>query len=155
MPQQTIYIGADHAGWELKEKLEISLKKQGYIVVDKGDATFIKDDDYPDYGYAVAKAVTNDSESLGVLLCGNAQGVCITANKVKGVRAATGFNDYAAKSSRQDDHSNILCLPARLLSLQEAEKILLVWLHTNVSKEERHLRRLKKLQAIEEKEFHS
>ena len=153
MQNKTIYLGADHAGWEYKEAIEVLLKEKGYDVVDKGDVEFQKEDDYPDYGYAVAKAVAGDPASRGVLLCGNAQGICITANKIRGIRAATGFNIYAAKSSREDDDSNILCLPARALSQEETQKILEAWLSTEFSGAERHKRRLEKLKEIEEKEF--
>ena len=112
----TIYIGADHAGWLLKEEIEDVLKKEGYKVVDMGNENLVEDDDYPDFGYAVAKRVVAEKQARGIVLCGNAQGICIVANKVKGVRAATGFNREGAKTSRTDDDSNVLCLPGRFLS---------------------------------------
>lgn len=145
----TIYIGADHQGWALKEAIEKYLKEHDYPVVDMGNDHLVNNDDYPDFGYAVAKRVVTDPNGRGIVLCGNAQGICIVANKVRGVRAATGFSEEEARSSSNDDHSNILCLPGRFLTRTQAIKIMKTWLDTPPSHEERHLRRLKKLQEIE------
>jgi ribose 5-phosphate isomerase B len=153
MNKPTIYIGADHAGWELKEALEEHLKKGDFNVVDMGNENLVNDDDYPDFGYAVAKRVTTDKNAHGIVICGNAQGICIVANKVKGVRAATGFNKDVAKSAREDDNSNILCLPGRHLDVNEAIKIVDTWLTTEFSGADRHVRRLKKVEEIERQEF--
>ncbi|MFC1788135.1 RpiB/LacA/LacB family sugar-phosphate isomerase [Patescibacteria group bacterium] len=153
MKKPTIYIGADHAGWELKEGLEGFLSDQGYKVVDMGNQNLVNDDDYPEFGHAVAKRVITDEDARGIVLCGNAQGICIVSNKVKGVRAATGFNKEAAETSRTDDNSNILCLPGRHLSLAEATEIVSIWLTTDFSGEDRHVRRLKKVEDIENQEF--
>ena len=151
--KQTIYLGADHAGWELKEELESFLKEKGFEVVDMGNQNLVNDDDYPEFGHAVAKRVMTDEGARGIVLCGNAQGICIVANKVKGVRAATGFNEDAAKTTRNDDDSNVLCLPGRFLDKVEAKKIVTAWLETPFSKAERHVRRLKKVEEIESQEF--
>lgn len=148
-----IYIGADHAGWKLKEALEEHLKTNKLHVVDMGNENLVNDDDYPDFGYAVAKRVATDEHAHGIVICGNAQGICIVANKVKGVRAATGFNADVAKSAREDDNSNILCLPGRHLDVKEAIKIVDTWLSTEFSGAERHVRRLKKVTEIEDQEF--
>lgn len=150
---QTIYIGADHAGWELKEELEITLKEEGYNVVDMGNQSLVKDDDYPRFGHAVAKRVVTDEGSHGIVICGSAQGICIVANKVRGARAATGYSEDAAKSARSDDNSNILCLPGRHVTFKEAKKIVDMWLGTAFSGEERHVRRLKEVEEIESQEF--
>jgi ribose 5-phosphate isomerase B len=149
----TIYIGADHAGWELKEALEAYLKEKGFKIVDMGNQNLVDGDDYPDFGYAVAKRVVTDENAHGIVICGNAQGICIVANKVKGVRAATGFNADVAKSAREDDDSNILCLPGRHVEVEEAKKIVDTWLETEFSGEDRHVRRLKKVEQIENDEF--
>jgi ribose 5-phosphate isomerase B len=151
--KKTIYIGADHAGWELKEGLEEYLKKQGFNVVDMGNKQLIENDDYPDFGHAVAKRVVNDEDSHGIVICGNAQGICIVANKVKGARAATGFNNDVAKSSREDDNANVLCLPGRHMELSNAKEIVDTWLSTEFSGSDRHKRRLKKVEQIENQEF--
>lgn len=151
--QQTIYIGADHAGWELKEGLEEYLKEKGYNVVDMGNENLVDGDDYPDFGYAVAKRVVTDEGSHGIVICGSAGGICIVANKVKGARAATGFNKEVAKNAREDDNANILCLPGRHMELKEAKNVVDTWLDTEFSKAERHVRRLAKVKDIENQEF--
>lgn len=148
----TIYIGGDHAGWKLKEEIEAYLREHNYPVVDMGNDHLVSDDDYPDFGHAVAKRVMTDPHGRGIVLCGNAQGICIVANKVRGVRAATGFNEEAARSSRTDDHSNVLCLPGRFLTSAQAKSIVKTWLETEPSTSERHVRRLKKLEEIETQE---
>ena len=153
MKKPIIYIGADHAGWELKEAIEEHLKGKKYSVVDMGNQDLVSDDDYPDFGYAVAKRVVTDENAHGIVICGNAQGICIVANKVKGVRAATGFNQDVAKSAREDDNSNILCLPGRHLETDETIKIVDTWLTTEFSGADRHVRRLKKVEEIENQEF--
>lgn len=153
MKKPTIYIGADHAGWELKEALEEHLKDEKFTVVDMGNENLVNDDDYPDFGYAVAKRVATEEGAHGIVICGNAQGICIVANKVKGVRAATGFNKDVAQSARTEDNSNILCLPGRHLNIKEAKQIVDMWLGTEFSKAARHVRRLKKVEEIENQEF--
>lgn len=149
----TIYLGADHAGWKLKEGVEEYLNELGYQVVDMGNENLVEDDDYPDFGYAVAKRVATDIDARGIVFCGNAQGICIVANKVRGIRAATGFNEEAAQTSRSDDDTNILCLPGRMMEIKEAKKIIATWLDTPFSEADRHQRRLKKVEEIETQEF--
>src|SRR3989338_5655349 len=149
----TIYIGADHGGWKLKEKLEEYLKEKDYKVVDMGNQDLVEHDDYPEFGYAVAKRVVTDEGSHGIVICGNAQGICIVANKVKGARAATGFDKEVALSARADDNSNILCLPGRHVDIKEAKQIVDTWLTTEFSGEERHKRRLQRVHEIENQEF--
>lgn len=149
----TIYIGADHAGWEVKEAVETWLAHEGYNVVDMGNENLVEGDDYPEFSHAVAKRVTADPGSLGIVACANAQGVCIVANKVKGVRAATGFNEYAAESSRADDDANVLCIPGRVMDADEAKRIVGKWLATEFSGAKRHERRLKQVEEIEREEF--
>ena len=153
MEKPTIYLGADHAGWEVKEAIEAWLKTQGYNVVDMGNENLVEHDDYPEFSNAVAKRVQTDPGSLGVVACGNAQGVCIVANKVRGVRAATGFDTYVAETSRKDDNANVLCIPGRVVELDEAKEIVRTWLQTEFLGQERHVRRLKKIQDIEREEF--
>ena len=154
-PEPTVYIGADHAGWAMKEELEVFLKQNGYEVEDMGNEQLVETDDYPDFGHAVAKRVVTDDNAVGVLLCGSAQGICIVANKVKGVRAVTGFDEEEAVATRTDDDSNVLCLPARFLTVEKAKTILGAWLEAPFSGAERHQRRLEKLKRIEDEEFNT
>ena len=144
-----IYMGADHAGFDRKALLKERLEREGYEVRDFGARERDDQDDYPDYALPLAEAVAKDGVR-GILLCGNAQGVCMVANKVDGVRAAMGYSVYAAKSSREDDDSNVLCVPGRALSDEEAVDIVHAWLAADFSGAARHERRLKKVKTIEE-----
>ncbi len=145
----TIYLGADHAGWELKEEVKKHVEAMGYTTVDMGNRDRVEGDDYPDFGHAVAKRVTTDPGSRGMVFCGNAQGICMVANKVKGIRAATGFHPDEAKTTRTDDDANVLCMPGRFLNTKQAKEIASVWLETEFSGEERHVRRIEKMHQME------
>jgi len=144
-----IYIGADHAGFKLKEELKKYLNKKGHTVIDIGAPFFNKGDDYPKYAAAVSRSVKRDKRSRGILICGNAEGVCIAANKINGIRAAVGYSTYAAKTSRTDDNANVLCLAGRVLSPQKAKRIVFAFLTTRFSQAKRHKRRLKQIKKIE------
>ncbi|RMD57440.1 ribose 5-phosphate isomerase B [Candidatus Woesearchaeota archaeon] len=144
----TIYLGADHAGYKLKEHLKKFLSKQGYKTIDKGAKKYNKKDDYPDYAKKVAKAVQKGGK--GILVCGSAEGICIAANKFKGIRATPVWTIRAAKLSRQHNDANILCLSGWDLDKKKAEKIALAWLKTPFSGEKRHERRIEKIKKIEE-----
>ena len=116
-------IGSDHAGFDYKELLKKALQKKGYDLKDFG--THSADSaDYPDIAHPVANAIENKEFELGVLVCGSANGVAITANKHQGIRAATCWTEELASLARQHNNANILCLPARFVSYDLAEKIL-------------------------------
>src|SRR3989344_9528570 len=148
-----IYIGSDHAGFQLKEKLIPFLKDLGYEVQDKGAFSYDPQDDYPDFVIPVAKAIANDPEqSRGIVLGGSGQGEAICANKFKNVRAmeyyAPSRGDVSIiKDSRGHNDSNILSLGARFLSEEEALEAVKLWLETPFSGDERHVRRIKKIDA--------
>ncbi len=144
-----IFIGTDHAGFLLKEHLKRYLELKKISVIDVGAMKLEHTDDYPDYASSLAQRVIKEKGSKGLLLCGSGQGVCIAANKVKGTRAALVWNEKSAMLSRQDDDANILCLPARLISKKQAERIVDVWLKTPFSKLARHTRRIKKIKKKE------
>jgi ribose 5-phosphate isomerase B len=117
-----IAIGADHAGYEFKELLKKHLEKNGHQVKDFG--THNHDSvDYPDFAHPVAIAVEKKEFELGVLLCGSANGVAITANKRQGIRAAIAWTEEIAALARQHNNANVLCIPARFVSGEEAQKI--------------------------------
>lgn len=125
-----IAIGCDHAGFEYKEQLKSWLEKNGYSVKDFG--TYSKDSvDYPDFAHPVANAVERKDLDLGVLVCGSANGVAIAANKHQGIRAAICWNEELASLARQHNNANIVCLPARFVSYELAEKITDRFLHEN------------------------
>ena len=141
-----IIIGSDHAGFELKEKIKPHLKEQGYDVEDLG--TNSKESaDYPIYGKKVAQKVAKTS-STGILVCGSGIGMCITANKIKGIRAALCYDEETAKLAREHNNANILCLGARTKSAKNYKKIIKKFLTTKNSKEERHIRRVKEMDAL-------
>ena len=139
-----IAIGSDHAGFLLKQELVGYLKKHGLGYRDFGtDSTAACD--YPDFAFPVARAVAAGEYERGVLICGSGVGVTITANRVKGIRAVNVNNLYTARQSRAHGDANILCLAGQRLPAAKALRILDVWLKTPFSGEERHLRRIRKL----------
>ena len=148
-----IYIGTDHAGFELKEKLKMFLESLGCEVEDKGAYEFNESDDYPDFVYPVVKAVAEDrdrgQDSRGIVIGGSGQGEAIVANKVKGIRAAVVYDEYSAKMSREHNDANIISLGNRTLSIDKAKDLVKLWLETPFSNEERHKRRIEKIKSIE------
>ncbi|MBU0646496.1 RpiB/LacA/LacB family sugar-phosphate isomerase [Patescibacteria group bacterium] len=144
-----IFIGADHAGWELKQAIKKYFFDSGYDVTDFGNLDLDPNDDYPDFALAVAQNVAAVENARGFLFCGSAQGMVMCANKVKGIRAALGWSINAARSSRRHNDANILCLPARDLALSLARQIVDLWLFTPKSSEERHARRVQKIAEYE------
>jgi len=139
----TIAIGADHAGFELKEILKAWLQKNGFITKDFGTHS-TESADYPDFAHPVSLAVENKEFDLGLLVCGSANGVAITANKHQGIRAAICWNEELAALSRQHNNANVLCLPARFISSELAEKILDRFLNSSFEGG-RHARRVDKM----------
>ncbi len=142
-----VVIGADHAGYKLKESLKGFLRSQGYHVVDKGNTKYNPNDDYPDYAEKVARVVKNDIK--GILVCGSAEGICIAANKIKGIRAVAVWTLKNAKLSREHNDANVLCLSGWELSNKKAEQIALTWLKTEFTNEPRHVRRINKIKKLE------
>jgi ribose 5-phosphate isomerase B len=139
----TIAIGSDHAGFEYKQALKEWLEKNGYAVKDFG-AHSLESADYPDFAHPVANAVEKKEFNLGVLLCGSGNGVGITANKHQGVRAALCWTEEVAELARQHNDANIVCIPARFVRYELAEKILDRFLHSNFEGG-RHSRRVDKI----------
>ena len=126
---ERIPIAADHAGFQMKERLKGVLEKLGYETVDLG-AKSSEASDYPDFAHAVAKMVAGSEATRGVLLCGSGIGMDITANRYPGVRAGVIWNEELAKLSRQHNDLNVLVLPARFMDDAEAARILRTWLDT-------------------------
>ena len=141
-----IHLATDHAGLELKEKVKLYLSDLNYEVIDHGAYEYDALDDYPDFIFPCAKAVSNDPESKGIILGGSGQGEAMAANRVKGVRAAVFYNgpDEIIKLSRQHNNANILSLGARFMSEEGMYKIIEVWLSTDFESG-RHQRRIEKL----------
>jgi ribose 5-phosphate isomerase B len=145
-----LYISSDHGGFELKESIKEYLAMQNEDVEDMGPETLDTGDDYPDYAAPLAERVAEEEDARGILICRNGIGVCIVANKFKGVRAGYGHSRDSARSQRKDDDTNVLCLPSDELDEDEAMQVLEVWLETSFSNAERHVRRLAKIAALEE-----
>ena len=136
-------IGSDHAGFELKQKLIEYLNKKGFEMVDFGTNS-PESTDYPDYAHAVSDAVEEERVANGILICGSANGVCMTANKHQKVRCALAWNSEVAALAKQHNNANILALPARFLSVQEAENIVDVFLQSEFEGG-RHEKRVNKI----------
>lgn len=147
-----IYLGADHRGFELKEKIKEWLSSQGLELEDLGNTVYDEDDDYPDFASQVARRVAEDpKENRGILLCGSGVGVDVVANKIQGVRSALIWSDDEAlvQQSRLHDGSNVLSLPADHIGEKQALNIVKTWLETPDPSEERHLRRIGKIKTLE------
>jgi ribose 5-phosphate isomerase B len=140
---ETIAIGADHAGFELKEYLKKWLKENGYPLKDFGTHSS-GSADYADFAHPVSLAVEKKEFDLGLLVCGSANGVAMTANKHQGIRAAVCWTEDLGSLARLHNNANILCLPARFISEELAEKILNKFLHTGFEGG-RHERRVNKI----------
>lgn len=144
-----IYLGADHRGFELKERLKKRLIDKGYKVTDLGDDRLNPGDDYVIFAHKVADAVVNSPENRGILLCGSGAGVDMVANKVEGVRSALVFDIPRAVQARQHEDANIISLPADTLDEEEAYQIVKAFLDTEFSGDERHVRRLEEMKDVE------
>lgn len=144
-----VYLGSDHAGFYLKETVFAHLSKLGYAVEDVGDKTLDPADDYPQFAFAVTTKVLGDTtDAKGILLCGSGQGMCMAANRVRGIRAAVVWDKTVARETRNDNDSNVLCVPARLLDEAEALAIIDIWLETPFSGAARHARRIKEIEEL-------
>jgi len=139
-----IYISSDHAGFELKNKIVNHLEYQGVPCKDMGPYELHPEDDYPDYVKPLVDKVTVKTDNRGILLCRNGVGMCMAANKFKGIRAVLSWNAKHAASSRNDDNTNVLCLPTDYIFEEEALNTVDAWLKTPFGKEIRYTRRLKK-----------
>src|SRR5579863_5689598 len=138
-----IAIGSDHAGFELKEKLKAYLQKKGFDLKDYGTYSAERAD-YPDFAHPVAQAVEDKKSDMGIVICGSGNGVNMAANRHHGVRSALCWNAEVAKLAREHNDANVIALPARFISEQEAEKCLDIFF-SFLFKEARHTERVKKI----------
>ena len=143
-----IFIGADHGGYELKEKIKTYLGSLGCQFEDLGNKKFEDKDDFPDYAKLVAEKVIATQEK-GILICGSGIGMSIAANKIKGIRAALCCNEEMAKLARAHNDANILCLGGRLLQEDMAKKITQKFIETGFEGAERLVRRNDKIKQIQ------
>lgn len=140
----TLYLGADHAGWKLKESLKPKLLKLGYKVQDLTPA-FMPGDDYPWIGETVAKKTAKSKDSRGLLVCGSGVGMAIAANRIKGARAVEGYAVHQVKLAREHNDANVLTVGNWHTSEKDAMKLIKTFLATKSSSAKRHARRVKQL----------
>lgn len=157
--EETIFIASDHAGLTLKDELRDFLLSLGHNVVDKGPFKLDAEDDYPDLVSEVAREVLKNPQSKGIVIGGSGQGEAITCNRFKGIRAVVYYGEHVSKenhlvpsmmrATREHNDANILSLGARFLTSNEAKIAVNLWLGTKFSGEERHIRRIKKLDELQ------
>jgi ribose 5-phosphate isomerase B len=145
-----IYLGADHNGFEDKAKIAEMLTREGHEVVDVGGMTKDENDDFPQFAGQVATALLgdNDKDARGILVCGSGQGMVMAANRFKGIRASLVWNEEEARSSRNDDDSNVLCMSAAYTPYEQMQSIIKTWLNTPFAAAPRFIRRLKELDNL-------
>lgn len=143
-----IAVGSDHAGYPLKEHIASWLAESGHAVYDLG--THSEDPvDYPDYAAAVAQAVLDGRADRGVIICGSGAGACIAANKLTGIRAGVAHDTYSAHQMVEHDDVNVLCLGSRVIGQALAEDLIKTFIGAKFTREDRHVRRLDKIRALE------
>lgn len=144
-----IYLGSDHRGFALKEKIKIWLEKWGYEHEDLGPFEYDKNDDYPDFAKLVADKTFADKGSRGILICGSGVGIVAAANKTKGIVAGTMFDPEQAKASVADENTDVIGLSSDYISEEENIAITKAFLEAKFSGAERHIRRLNKIKKLE------
>ncbi len=143
----TVFFGADHRGFELKNELVEYLQQQNIRVEDLGNYQYDPLDDYPDFAQKVADVISkNPDKNLGVVICGSGIGVSIAANRFKGIRCGLGFDEEQVRSAKMHDHINILALPANHINIEAAKKLVDVFLHTQENNGKKYVRRIKKIE---------
>ena len=145
-----LYVGADHNGFELKAHLAAYLQTLGYEIIDEGDMQLDPQDDFPQFAARTITALkgSDDVHAKAILICGSGQGMCMAANRHKGIRASLCWDEAEARASRNDDDSNVLCLPARYIDERRAEAIAKVWLETAFAGAPRFKRRIRELDEL-------
>jgi RpiB/LacA/LacB family sugar-phosphate isomerase len=145
-----IGLAADHAGFELKQNLTEHLAKADHEIVDLGAHEYRPDDDYPDYAKAIGSAVQRSQIDRGILICGSGVGASIAANKLAGVRAGICHDTYSARQGVEHDDMNVLVLGSRVVGIELARDLVKTFIAARFSGDDRHLRRLKKVKALEQ-----
>ena len=144
-----VAIGADHAGYELKGQIAAWLESKGHQVKDLGARVLDPNDDYPDFAAAVAYSLVSGETDRGVIICGSGVGACITANKVKGIRACLCHDTYTARQGVEHDAMNVICIGGRVIGVELAKAVLEAFLEACFIPEPRFQRRLDKLAQVE------
>jgi len=144
-----IGIATDHAAFNLKEQIAAYLQASGYEVMDFGALTLTPGDDYPDYVIPLAQAVAGGKVTRGIAVCGSGVGASVCANKIPGIRAGLVQDHYSAHQGVEHDDMNILCMGGRVIGFEAARDLIDTFLGAEFTREERHLRRLRKVAALE------
>lgn len=144
-----IYLACDHGGFKLKEILKKEFDNVGLQYMDLGAYEYNENDDYPDFSIPASKKISENPSDRAILMCRSGVGEVIVANKFRNVRAGLSWNSEHAKKSREDDNTNVLALPSDYITEQEAKDIVGIWLNTEFTQAERHVRRLKKVSEID------
>ena len=147
--KRVVALGTDHGGFSLKVDLMERLR-QRYEVLDAGAHSYDSSDDYPEFVRPVVEAVTSGKAERGILICGSGVGACIAANKVPGINACACHDTYSAHQGVEHDDMNVLCLGARVIGIELAWEIAAAFMEAHFTREERHLRRLEKVKALEQ-----
>ena len=146
-----IAFACDHAGWPLRDRIFREVASEGHELVDCGSAEMIPGDDYPDAASSVARALVEGRADRAVLVCGSGVGAGVAANKVHGIRAAMCHDSFSSRQGVEDDDMNVLCLGARVIGEELAAELVRDFLGARFSGLERHRRRLRKVEAMEER----
>ena len=145
-----IAVAADHGGYELRIVIINFLTKEGYEVVDLGNVEYDAQDDYTDFAQKLALAVSSGQAERGVVICGSGVGACVTANKIKGIRASVCHDTYSAHQGVEHDNMNVLCLGARIIGSELAKELADAFLKAKFINEGKYKRRLDKLNKLDE-----
>src|SRR6516164_9966134 len=146
-----IVVGSDHAGFKLKNEMAELFRSLGHEVLDVG-AFDERPSDYPDFAEALGRAVLDRRSERGVLICGSGVGACVAANKLNGIRAGMCHDTYSAHQGVEHDNINVLVMGSRVVGVKLTEDLVKAFLGATFTKEERHVRRLAKIKALEEKQ---
>lgn len=149
MKPKKLAIGSDHAGYESKERAKLELSELGFEVIDKGTSG-LESVDYPDFAAAVARAVVRGEVECGILICGSGIGISIAANKIRGARAALCWNEETARLAREHNDANILCFGGRFVSVEQAVRMIRLFVETDFAGG-RHALRVEKLTALDDR----
>jgi ribose 5-phosphate isomerase B len=146
-----IYLGTDHAGFELKEKIKEYLTQEKYDILDCGNQVFDENDDYPDFISVVAENVAKDVKAYGIVFGKSGAGECMVANKHRGTRAFLAINEENVRLAREHNNANIICFGSDFIGLEQAKQLVKLFLEIPFSREERHARRIDKIKQLEDK----
>ncbi len=145
-----IYVGSDHNGFRLRKTVIEYLKRAGYDVQDDGDVQLDPADDFPVFAQKVVTDMlsSEDADSRGILICGSGQGMCMAANRFKGIRALLGYDRASIRSARNDDDANILCIPAQTIKEDEVNVLVETFLNTPFARAPRFVRRIQQMDSF-------